>query len=68
MVINDQEIKIKENEIMKSLKNLYNDHTIRVTNYKSNNQNPSSQMRSTSKIALSPWAHLITSDQPPQTS
>jgi uncharacterized iron-regulated protein len=66
MIIDDQEIKIKENDIMKSLKNLYNDHTIRMANFKSTNQNPSSQLRSTSKIALSPWAHLLTSDQPPQ--
>jgi len=59
MVNNENEVKNKESDLMKSLKTLYNEHTIRITNFKTANQENLKQMRSTSKIALSPWAHLI---------
>lgn len=53
---------------MNNLKTLYNDHAIKITNYKqiqpqtAKEDEPKTQMKSTSRIALSPWAHLITSE------
>jgi hypothetical protein len=59
MINNENEVKNKENDLLKSFKTLYNEHTIRITNFKTANQGHPKQMTSTSKIALSPWAHLI---------